>query len=131
MLDLFSESGHYPVVLLHMLLAVEHIAAVALAGHKASLVWNFTDQSILDMLGKNFELSKTQKEKRLLSHALESLSDVNKIILENGSFESALASVFNGVNNILGAEGAGFLFMTRKQKVLPCKSLLSGHMMTN
>ena len=122
MLELFGANGHYPVALSHVLPVAGYTAVVALAGKRTNLVWDSTDQRVLDALGKCIslgrELNKALKEKRLLSHTLESLSEVNRIILENGSFESALARVLSGVNSIVGAEGGGFLFYDEETKSL-------------
>lgn len=122
-MDLFGESGHHPGVTWSVSQVGEYIAAVAVsAGKVSSPVWNPADKFILDMLSQSLsferELKKAKNEKELLSRTLEILLEANKIIVDNGSFEAALACVLNGINSIVGAGGAGFMLYDEETESL-------------
>lgn len=58
------------------------------------------------------------EENNFLVSTLECLVDINKIVLETGSFEAVLERVFDAVKDIVGAEGAGLLLYDEETKCL-------------
>lgn len=121
-MDLFGERGHYSVVTWHMSQVGDYIAVAVSAGKETSPVWDPADKFLLDTLSKSLsldrELKKAMNEKKLQSHTLEILLEVNRIMVDNGSFESALECVLSRVNSIVGARGAGFMLYDEETKSL-------------